>query len=321
MVMWPLPTDKLERLRLMAHESWHRIQSDLGLPASSPSNEHLDTRDGRIWMQFEWRALAAALRNSPDGRQRAIEDALTFRAYRRSLFPKTANGERAMEMHEGLAEYTGIRLSSESAAAEQTVQSLTAAEDRGTFVWSFAYACGPAYGVLLDDASPGWRKGLTSQDDLGKLLEEALEVSLPSDLAGAARKRSVEYDAHDLVAAENKREKDRQARTEKHRKRFVHDPVLVIPLRQMSVEFNPSNLQPLDDLGTVYPTMKIADIWGILNATGGALMATNWSSVRVPAPSDLDARPLVGDGWTLELKKGWTVVPGKRRSDYTLASK
>ena len=40
----------------------------------------------------------------------------------------------------------------------------------------------------------------------------------------------------------------------------------------------------------------------------------------VPAPSDPEARPLRGDGWTLELADGVTVVPaaGGRAGDLTL---
>jgi len=34
---------------------------------------------------------------------------------------------------------------------------------------------------------------------------------------------------------------------------------------------------------------------------------------------DLAARPLKGDGWSLELTKGWVVVPGERAGDAKLA--
>src|SRR4029079_12075047 len=93
------------------HELWHRIQDQLGLPSSGASNDHLDTRDGRYWLQLEWRALAAALATSGPDEKRAITDAALFRTRRHRIFPGGADEERAMEMHEGLAEYTGVRLS------------------------------------------------------------------------------------------------------------------------------------------------------------------------------------------------------------------
>ena len=105
MVMWPLPKDKYNRGRLMAHESFHRVQEEIGLPMRNPSNVHLNTGDGRLWMRLEWRALKKALISSGD-RRTAVEDALIFRSYRQSLFPNAAEDERLLEMNEGLSEYT-----------------------------------------------------------------------------------------------------------------------------------------------------------------------------------------------------------------------
>lgn len=38
MIVWPLPEDKHDRLALMVHESWHRIQGDIGFPGSEADN-------------------------------------------------------------------------------------------------------------------------------------------------------------------------------------------------------------------------------------------------------------------------------------------
>ena len=119
MLLWPLPMEKAERSIMLMHESWHRIQADLGLPSHDPVNNHLDTLEGRYWLQLEWRALARALASSDADRRRAIEDALRFRRHRRDLFKGAAAQENALELHEGLAEYTGIKLSSLPAAEQQ----------------------------------------------------------------------------------------------------------------------------------------------------------------------------------------------------------
>lgn len=82
MVKFPLPADKIRRANLMAHEMWHRVQSGIGFPLSNlPANNHLDSRDGRVWLQLEWRALAKALTSRGKQRRQAIADALLFRAY------------------------------------------------------------------------------------------------------------------------------------------------------------------------------------------------------------------------------------------------
>jgi len=39
----------------------------------------------------------------------------------------------------------------------------------------------------------------------------------------------------------------------------------------------------------------------------------------VPAPLDAAKSPLVGKGWTLELKSDWKLVPGERTGDFAPA--
>src|ERR1044072_5769119 len=119
MVLWPVSEFRQPRERLLLHESFHRLQEKLGLPARDAVNTHLDTLNGRIWIQMEWRALERALRQTGPARQAAIADALLFRSYRRSLFPGSANNENALELNEGLAEFTGVKLS--SADLQETV--------------------------------------------------------------------------------------------------------------------------------------------------------------------------------------------------------
>ena len=319
MLPWPLPEEKRERLHMLAHEMFHRVQPKLGLSVGNTANRHLDTRDGRIWLQLEWRALQAALKASEFERRQAAADALTFRAYRRSLFPEATREERAMETLEGLAEYTGVRLSADSqqGAIARALKNFELAKSWPTYTFSFAYVSGAAYGLLLDDAKPDWRKGLSAAVDLGDMLADALGIALPRNLEATAAERSTAYDAEQLIAAETKRETASQSRLARHRERFVTGPVLIIPIHSMQFQFDPRDIQPLDDLGRVYPKMKMSDAWGILKVdSGGALIAADWSKVTVPAPGDTSARPLTGDGWTLELKQGWRLAPGKRAGDY-----
>ncbi len=322
MITWPPPKDRRERLHLMAHEMWHRIQEQLGLPPSSNAiNQHLDTRDGRIWWRLESRALATALERMGAVRLQAIADALTFRAYRWSLFPNAAVEERAFELHEGLAEYTGIRLGNDSneAAALRAIKNLRDAEGWPTLVRSAAYATGPAYGLLLDEAKPRWRKGLSTESDLATLLRKALGLSYPDELQAVAQDRAAAYRGKQVIASETKREDQRRERLAEYRRRLVDGPVLILPLRQVNFGFDPLSLIPLDDIGTVYAnTTTFIDDWGSLTVTGGALLEADWSKVRVPAPDAPDARPLKGDGWTLTLLEGWELRRGPRQQDFTL---
>jgi hypothetical protein len=318
MLLLPLPEDKYRRANLMAHELWHRIQNEIGFPSSGTANNHLDSRAGRVWLQLEWRALAAALTSRGSRQRQAISDALLFRAFRRSMFPQAAAEEREMEMHEGLAEYTGVKLSGNPNLNEYMVQSLKEAAQSETFVRSFAYASGPVYGILLDQAESGWRRNLKKADDLGLLLQSKLRIKLSENIKQTSETRAKYYDGDKLQAAETERENNRQKLLAEYRARFVDGPVLAIPLQKMSMQFNPGNLVPLDSLGTVYPDIRVVDVWGILTVTRGALMNSTYSKIFVPAPNSLNKPRLEGDGWTLELKPGWTIAVGERKGDYVI---
>ena len=320
MLMLPLPNDPSLRRILLAHEMWHRVQPELGFSGAEASNAHLDTRDGRYWLQLEWRALAAALRAPPAERNEPMRDAVLFRARRREIFPPAANAERALEMNEGLAEYTGVKLGGGANLMRFVADhQLRDAPQKPSFVRSFAYATGPAYGLLLDAATDNWRAKLTKDTDLAALLTQSIHFTVPAETAALAAERAGKYGGPELAKAEDDREEERRARVANYRARFIEGPVLTIPLQKMNMQFDPGNLVPLEARGTVYPNIRIVDEWGVLTVThGGALMSSDFTGVIVPAPVDLEARPLQGDGWTLELKAGWKIRTGKCSSDYIL---
>jgi hypothetical protein len=321
MIMLPLPEEKERRAALIAHEMWHRIQSDLGLPPSGAANNHLDTRDGRYWVQLEWRALAAALKAAGTARHEAVQDAQIFRARRRQLFPDAGKTEREMELNEGLAEYTGVKLSGAADPARFVIDhELKDAPGKETFVRSFAYATGPAYGLLLDETGPDWRQVVrVTRRDLAELLQERAGMTLPDKAEAAADKRALRYGSGELAATEDRREQTRRDLVKNYRARLVDGPVLIIPLQKMKMQFDPGNLVPLDSLGTVYPNIRVVDNWGILTVSkNGALLSADFSRVTVPVSVKTSQRVMEGGGWTLQLNDGWSVRPAEREGDFIL---
>lgn len=323
-MVWPLPEDKIARASLMMHESFHNIEESLGFPSITPANAHLDSREGRTWLRLEWRALRIALTSTGLEQQGAIRDALVFRAYRHQLFPGSAESERRMEMHEGLAEFTGVRLCDLSADSSRKYLAGDLYETRSnamSYISTFAYWSGPAYGTLLDEFGLPWRKSLTADNDLGLLLQNSLGIALPTDLAEAVDKATARYDGATVKAVELAREQEHNRILAALRARLVDGPVLILPLIQMNVQYDPRGMVSMDSLGTVYATIRIADVWGIVEVTGkGALMAPTWNALRVSAPTDPASRPVKGDGWTLQLSDGWELVPATRSGDFTLKS-
>lgn len=325
MVMWPVSDSRYARRRLLMHESFHRMQSDLGLPASDRSNAHLATAEGRIWTRLEWRALTEALLRTGPERKEALTDALTFRARRRSLFPNAAEDERMLELNEGLAEYTGYVLSSlpRSALYDRLAVQLANYEQQDNFSRSFAYASGPAYAVLLDASGKPWRNRVTARSDLSAMTAQAYGIGAiePKTADGLTTR----YLASRMIAEEHARETQRLATEARLRERFIDGPTVTIPTAgKFNYSFDPNGANPIQNVGTVYAASRVTDEWGVLDvSSGGVLMRRPngpITEVIVSAPAG-DAPPMKGDGWTLQLAPGWELRQGRRNGDWIVAKR
>jgi hypothetical protein len=324
MIAWPLPEDPDGRARLMMHECFHGIQNNLGMRAASPVNAHLESREGRTWLFLEWRALEVALEENGPKRKEALGDALLFRAYRQSLFPKAGEEERALEMNEGLAEYTGVKLSARSISEMmvRTACGLRQARGEEGLARHFAYISGPAYGALLDSSGAEWRSEVKTTPDFAALSRTAYNLGPVAPSAAQALERAGAYRGDYVIAMEKERENSFRERTAKYRAKLLSGPVLILPVgRSFSYTFDPGQTLPLDDTNTIYLYSRVTDDWGILDAPGGVLMIRQAGGIvrlQVPAPAKLSGSPLQGDGWTLTPQKGWALAPGERAGDYVL---
>ena len=313
MVRWPLPENRYARQRLLAHEMFHRLQPALGIPAGDVANSHLALGEGRTLMRLEWRALAEALIRSGEARRTAIADALMFRARRRQLFDKAGSEERVLELNEGLAEYTGFKLSGlpDNVLADRAAVQLGNYESMDNFARSFAYASGPAYGLLLDVADAQWRKRVRADSDLGALLGAAYRIT-PRSTAELDRRIGA-YAAERMVAEEKVRAEQFAAQQKELRAKLVDGPTLLLPVAgSFSYGFDPNGAIPIEGVGTAYQSLRVTDDWGVLEVeSGGALLLrgdAGITGVRVPAPSSAE-HPFVGNGWKVAVNAAWTVVP------------
>ena len=296
MVMWPLPDDVAARDRLLLHERFHAIQDGVGLPMSPPSaNAHLDTLRGRYLMRLEMRALRAAMvAKSKADEKRAVGDALEFRRERFNEFPDAATAESALDRNEGMAEYTGLRLSmtDRPKMKELAALGLESGEKADSFERTYAYATGPAWGLVLDDFVPEWRHQIAS-----KRYDELISLD--------------RYDAATVLQEETKRDDERRARVASYEKRFIEGPVLTLPLHNMNMQMNPYDTHPFGERGTVYEHITVSDDWGRIVVGSGAWISSDFKTLTVALP----------DGATpqgLTLASGWRVTAGKRAGDLTV---
>jgi hypothetical protein len=309
-------TDADVRQQNMLHGLFHRVQPELGFVAEDGSNEHLATLEGRISIQLEWRALRRAVESSGQDRLNAIADALAFRAERRRRFPAAAENERRDEIREGLASYTGIAAwaATPADARRAAASALAGSEGQTSFVGNFEAASGPAYGVLLDDLLPDWRRQVRGTSDLGDLLASATTTPPATDVAAAAAR----YDGATLRTAEEARDRAQQARIAEVRRRFVDGPVLTMPAGGSGTSDTTGSVS-IPGAGTVlFRNFTLSAQWGRLNADGGVLRAADGLTLSVPITAPLEGTTLHGDGWTATLNTGWVVRPAARPGSFAI---
>lgn len=299
---------------LVIHELFHRIQPQLGLLVSDKPSDHLDTPEGRYWMQLEWRALSRAIGSTGRARSAAVGDALAFRGARRSRFPGAAESERGFEINEGLAQYTAtvVTAASRSDAVHSALEQLKGASAEVSFVRQFAYPTGVAYGILLDDYAPGWTHRINSGDDVGKLVERFATIRPAKDLEAAA----VSYGGPEIRERETTRDLEHKARLAELRRRFVEGPVLILP-RGRGASFGSAGITTMPGEGTVYLSYRTNAEWGTLQASA-VLVDTDRGKLTVPAPAVVEGKTVNGDGWTLTIEDGWVIRAGPRPGDFQL---
>jgi hypothetical protein len=319
--LWMLPEkDPDTRQQVILHGLFHRIQPELalmqGMQGGDGSNEHLHTLEGRVWMQLEWRALRRAVESNGSDQTEAIADALAFRLERRRRFPGAADNERRDEIREGLASYTGIVAWANSPADARRAAAAAAAggELQTSFVGNFEAASGPAYGVLLDDLLPGWRRQVRGTSDLGGLLASAINRPPTADVAVAAAR----YDGATLRTAEEARDRAQQARVAELRRRFVDGPVLTMPAGGSGTSDTRDNVG-IPGVGTVFfHDFTLSARWGRLNANNGVLRSADGTTLSVPVTRPLEGTTLQSDGWSITLNAGWVVRPASRAGSFTI---
>ncbi|NNL15985.1 MAG: hypothetical protein HKO81_05020 [Flavobacteriaceae bacterium] len=310
MVMLPLPKNQISRNNLVIHELFHRLQPTIGFEnLQEMDNGHLDTYDGRLLLKLELEALDKALSdNDSIERVNHIQNALTFRN-RRHKTPDIKKAENSLELNEGLAEYTAIMLSGRDAGAMKTHlnKSKNSFYTNPTFIRSFAYQTIPYYGYLLSSIKPNWHKEINNETNLTDYLTNALNIKISEDLSIEKIAKKFDYNWQMIKKVETEREKLRFEKIANLKTQFLEKPNLELPFLNMNISFDPRNLIPIENIGTVYPNLRVTDNWGILTVENGALLASDWSKVTVTEPTNISDEIVSGDGWKLELNPEWQI--------------
>lgn len=324
MVMLPLPKDKQNRINLLAHESFHRIQPLLGFTLNNVENNHLDQKDGRIYLRLELEALKKAIQSSSEKElKQHLTNALIFRKYRHSCYENSQTTENLLELNEGIAEFTGVTVSgrNKAQAAAFFVKGIDDFFKNPTFVRSFAYYSTPVYGYLLYNKDKNWNKKITAKTDLTSYFIKAFNVNIPADVKRTAQSVANNYNGKAITKEETDREEKNKRIVAAYKLKFIDQPHFELKFEKMNVSFDPRNMVPIADKGTVYPHIRVTDLWGILTVENGALMSPNWDRISITNPTQIEGPKITGDGWVLELANGYAIGKDEASGNYKLVKK
>ena len=287
--------------------------------APDSPNLQLDTVEGRLWLQLEWRALAAALIERGSAAQtEAIRDALAFRSHRHEQFPGSAQTEASLEIAEGVPEYTGTMAGEpdRDAARWRTIGKLSNPDQTITFVRSFAYTSGPPYGLLLDERLPGWRRKLSVKSDLSALLASTLSAHAPV----SAEARAPLYGAAAIRIAETERAQKLETTKARYRARLVERTHTAIAGRaKICLQLQPecAGFFGGHQYGLSHVSCNLRMGHARCDRWHAGAHGFQWGDSGGTQRHSRSAYE--GPGWTLDLAPGWSVVPGARADSYTVA--
>ena len=313
-VIWDDNRDLLTETHLLIHESWHRIQDEIGLPSCGSSNQHLDETEGELLLKLELGILKDLLQNDSEGLTEGLRDAMTVRKYRQTMFPN--GNENQFECHEGMAEYTAFKLLPLDNDNEAIRKGLVAAAiakgmDGSGFGNSFAYLTGPAYGLLIDEMIPDWRNSIRS----GKTIPDVIStvIPVPDTIDNAEMERiSARYNLTNYLNKERSRLEARDKEDAELRARFSESTWLVIPNDGINFGFNPGErLVAYDTIGVICNTMQLQGSFGTLEVGNGIMRTHNWSCFIIPYSEDhCDAKISLNPGYVIEPvdEKSFTIV-------------
>ncbi len=308
-----LSDDPFARGSLMIHELWHQHEDKLGIIGPYDQARHLDKKYGRTLLFLEWNALLNACKTSGKSRKIAIQDALTFREMRAQRFEEGIPHERAKELHEGMAEYTGMTLCglTDSGKINYLTEKVLARDAVNTLVWTYAYIAGPLYGYLLDQKKPGWTHQLDKKTDLGELLAHAYEVNIQATAMDALESLGAPYGYDSIMPVEEERVAKSDALQATFKKRFQEEPVLFLPNQSLRIQFNPQHITPFEGVGTVYGTLSGQSKWGEVKVSNsGILLLQGWKGLVLDVGSDWDpAQGLKTDQYEIILEEGYEIIP------------
>lgn len=289
-----------QRVNILSHEIFHLYQNSLGIENVLSANYHIDEVQGRALLQIEMKALQQAL----GGDLSSLYNALYIRAYRQSLYPD--NNEDLYELNEGLAEYTGVKLSTTN-MREYIINRLEYNIKSG-YMNAFGYFTGSAYACILDDLYPQWRY----DKDLGKGMIYLINKSHPEyaiiidDTYLSELLNKYNYDKILSDEGEELKSFGNIAHFEELLK--SETTKLCITNNRINFTYNPNDRVITLPNAVLLRNMTIKAEWGQINVKSGIVRLNDWSAFYLLPPQKIAANKAEGDSYEIILNQGWKII-------------
>lgn len=306
------------------HELFHLVHlKDKHLKADPIS--YLDEYEARELLRLEYAALRNTLEMIKQNQNiekisTSFGDAFLFRKLRQSKYSSTLKDELELETVEGLANYTGIKLSSVSNKYSQTIEEINGREEADTYTRAFAYATGPAYGLIFDYLGINWKKGL---DEIYNFLEiyenqQAEQVVISDSTIEAVRARC---NYEEINTEELTKKFTYEKQLQHYDSLLLKSPTLkvTLPVEDYSISYNMYGTLSIKNVGLIYSqvegmdlsnkafgnfkTKENVDVLGM----AGILNLDDTDIFIFPLPEKIEGNVLESKYYEMKLNEGWEI--------------
>ncbi len=288
------------RINLLSHEIFHLHQNDLGIKNTISVNYHMDEAQGRALLQIEMKALQQALEHDTV----SLHEALYIRAYRQSLYPN--NNEDLYELNEGLAEYTGVKLSTTN-ISEYVKNRLNYNIKRG-YTNAFGYFTGSAYATLLDELYPKWKEDKDLSRGMIYLLKKAKPEYMVTIDKTKLKRILDKYDYDQLLSKEEDEERSFGDITLYENLLKPETSKICITNNSINFTYNPHDRVIALSTALLLRTMTLTAEWGQVNAKSGIVRLNDWTAFYLLPPKEISSNLIKGDDYEIKLNSGWKII-------------
>ncbi len=314
------------------HELFHLLHHKFK-KLNGNSIDYLDETTARILLRLEYKALTNTLtaihKSTPEEVKKYLKDAVLFRKKRQQLYSQYLNDELELETLEGLANYTGFKLSSYKNKTKKAIREINEREQAKTYTRPFAYATGPAYGLIFDYFKINWKNGLDKIYNFANIYENKIlnsKLHVTEKYFNQAKLRNNFLSIH---KEERKREEEQKKLVEYYTELLINKPTLKVPItdfNKYTKTYNMNGTIVLKEKGIVYSSIKGKDRSNGKNfgdffihkqkdtlGNAGILSYEKGGSnyFVFPLPIEVNERKIIGEFYTIQLNPNWKLIKTK----------